>query len=112
MSYPQSGADGRYKNKKDLAKSFEYSSENLRVALSSPTGHSCPMPEVAPSQKPLGGCRGFKGPFPPPLWIRVIQSIELLIRCLIALHYNIGFGVWQQLFHPYDGLACILVCGA
>jgi hypothetical protein len=26
----------------------------------------------------LTGCRGFTGPVPPPLWIRVLQSIQLL----------------------------------
>ncbi len=28
----------------------------------------------------LTGCRGFTGPVPPPLWIRVLQSIQLLSK--------------------------------
>lgn len=28
----------------------------------------------------LTGCRGFTGPVPPPLWIRVLQIIQLLSK--------------------------------
>lgn len=33
--------------------------------------------ELAPCH--FDGCRGFKGHFPPPLWIRVLFVIELLL---------------------------------
>src|SRR5258706_9487034 len=40
--------------------------------LSSPLIFQYTLPELAPSRR-FGGCRSFKGPVPPLLWIRVLN---------------------------------------
>ncbi len=49
--------------------------------VTKPDSHLSPNlgPELAPSPRPRRGrLPGFVGPFPPPLWIRVANRIQLL----------------------------------
>ena len=59
------------------------------------------LAEVAPSLK--GGCRGFKGPVPQPLWIRTSYSV-------VERNYKAG-GTFVKIFVPEDATRTRLMLG-